>query len=68
MFAVVGALVVMVLISTALQATDRKQRLAILPVTTLALVPDQRVSSTGIWSLVDRELGFYGSYESRSSH
>lgn len=67
MFYLVGAVVAMVLISTALQYIDRRPASSLPGNASPALALDQPVSATGVWSLVERQLGFYGAFEARTT-
>lgn len=67
MLYLVGAIVAMVLISTALNITDRRPGLSLTGTASPVLAPDQAAPATGVWSLAERELGFYGAFEAKSA-
>jgi len=65
MLSIVGAIAAMALISSTSQTMDRKQRVS---PPAPALGADRPTPPTGVWSLVERQLGFYGPFESRAGH
>ncbi len=67
MLYVVGAIVAMVLISSALQFIDRRSASSLPGTASLALAPSQSLPATGVWSLAERELGFYSAFEAKAT-
>ncbi|MDQ3415669.1 MAG: hypothetical protein M3474_00875 [Actinomycetota bacterium] len=67
MLYVFGAIVAMVLISTALNITDRRPGLSLTGAASPVLAPNQVAPATGVWALAERELGWYGAFEATSA-